>query len=122
MTLRSKSHFIRTLDVKETAFVVKQLIKKCYAPPPGIPNGVQMPAPTSKRKRDADKTLVYLRQLMCIPSVSDGVAKKLQDHFDTLPALQKALADIDAFPPIRLNERSCIGKARLHKMREYLCE
>ena len=122
MSLRSDSHFIRTLSVHETAFVVKQLIRKCHALPPGIPNGVQMPAPMTKRKRDADKNLVYLRQLMCIPSVSEGVAKKLQAHFDSLPALQEALVDIDAFPSIRLNEKSCIGKARLLKLREYLCE
>ena len=122
MTLRSKSFFIRTLDVYETAFVVKQLIRKCHAPLPGIPNGVQMPAPMTKRKRDADKNLVYLRQLMCIPSVSEGVAKKLQTHFDSLPALQEALADVETFPPIRLTEKSCIGKARLQKLREYLCD
>ncbi len=75
-----------------------------------------------KRKRDADKNLVYLRQLMCIPSVSEGVAKKLQEHFGSLHALQEALADIDTFPSIRMNEKSCIGKARLQKLREYLCE
>ncbi len=75
-----------------------------------------------KRKRDADKNLVYLRQLMCIPSVSEGVAKKLQEHFGSLHALQEALADIDTFPSIHMNEKSCIGKARLHKLREYLCE
>ena len=121
MTLRTKSFFIRALDVNETAFVVKQLIKKCRTQP-GIPNGVQMPTPMTKRKRDADKHLVYLRQLMCIPSVSEGVAKKLQEHFNSLPALQEALADIDTFPSIRLNEKSCIGKARLQKLREYLCE
>ena len=121
MTLRNKSFFIRTLDVNETAFVLKQLVKKCRAPP-GIPNGVQMPAPMTKRKRDADKNLVFLRQLMCIPSVSEGIAKKLQEQFGSLPALQEALADIDAFPSIRLNEKSCIGKARLQKLREFLCE
>ena len=75
--------------------VVKQLIKKCRVPP-GIPNGVQMPRAMTKRKRDADKNLVYLRQLMCIPSVSEGVAKKLQERFGSLPALQEALADVVA--------------------------
>ena len=121
MSLRCKSYFIRTLDVEETAFVVKQLVRKCNALPPGIPDGVQMPRPMTKRKRDADKTLVCLRQLMCIPSASECVAKKLQEHFDTLPDLQKALLDIDTFPLIRLNERSCIGKTRLQKLKEYLC-
>ena len=121
MSLRSKSSFIRTLDVNETAFVVTQLARKCHAPP-GLPTGVQMPAPMTKRKRDADKNLVYLRQLMCIPSVSEGVAKKLQEHFASLPALQEALADLNTFPLIRLNEKTCIGKARLQKLREHLCE
>ena len=121
MTLRDKSFLVRTLDVNETAFVVKQLIKKCRAQP-GIPNGLQMPAPLTKRKRDADKNLVFLRQLMCLPSVSEGVAKKLQEHFGSLPALQEALIDIDTFPSVRLNENSCIGRTRLRKLREYLCE
>ena len=122
MTLRRQSHFIRTLDVTETAFVLKQLMRKCRGPPPGIPNGIQIPAPMSKRERDADKSRVYLRQLMCIPSISEGVAKKLQEHFGSLPALQKALGDISTFPSIRLNEKSCIGKARIRKLKEYLCE
>ena len=122
MTLRNKSFFIRTMDVSETAFVVKQLINKCRGALPGIPTGVRMPGPMNKRKRDADKGLVYLRQLMCIPSVSEEVAKKLQEHFDSLPALQKALADIDTFPSIRLSEKTCIGKARLQKLRAFLCE
>ena len=122
MSLRYKSYFIRTFGVEETAFVVKQLMRKCHAPPPGIPSAVQMPRPMTKRKRDADKTLIYLRQLMCIPSVSECVAKKIQEHFHALPILQKALTDIDTFPRIRLNDRACIGKARLQKMKEHLCE
>lgn len=122
MSLRRNSHFIRTVDVAETAFVVKQLIKKCCGPAPGISHGVQTPAPMNKRKRDSDEGLVYLRQLMCIPSVSESVAKKLKEHFGTLPALQKALAEIETFPTIRLNERSCIGRTRLQKLRKYLCE
>ena len=121
MALRNKSYFIRTLSVYETAFVVKQLITKCQHLP-GIPGGVQLPTPMTKRKRDGDKQIVYLRQLMCIPSISEGIAKKIQVRFSTLPALQAALVNIDTFPPIPLNEKSRIGKARLQKMKECLCE
>lgn len=122
MSLRSNSHFIRTLDVHETARVVKQLIRKCAEPPPGIPHGLQTPAPRSKRKRDAEKDVVFIRQLMCIPSVSEKIANILQKKFVTMPALQKALSDVDSFPQIELNSRCCIGKQRVRKLRKYLCE
>ena len=48
--------------------------------------------------------------------------RKKVEHFDTLPALQRALEDLDAFPNIRLNEKRCLGKARLMALRALLCD
>lgn len=121
MTLRNQSHLIRTHSVAETAAVVKQLVEKGRCPP-GVPSGAVPPAPFTKRKRDADKETVCLRQLMCVPTISERVAKKLIQQFGTLPALQRALADIDSFPRIRLDEKTCLGEARLRTLRTHLCD
>ena len=112
--LRPGSHLIRTACVEETAIVIRLLIDKC-ARPPGVPSGIQ---PKSKRVRDSET--VWVRQLMCIPSISERIARVLLDHFGTLRALQEALEDIDSFPQIRLDARTCIGKTRVHMLARYL--
>ena len=118
--LRSKSHLIRTTDVAESAAVVRHLIEKARGIP-GLPPGL-CPPPMSKRKRDSDRETCFLRQLMCIPSISEKIARKLLEEFGTLPALQRAAADIGNFPKVRLDERTCLGKARVEKLALYLGE
>ena len=120
MSLRKQSVLIRTYDVEETAAVVRQLLSKGENLP-GIPTGAAPPAPLTKRKRDADKEVIYMRQLMCMPTVSERVAKKLAEHFPTLPSLQRAL-EMETFPSIQLGERTCLGKARLEALRAQLCD
>ena len=94
--------------------VIQQLVRKIDAPP-GIPSGLQ---PISKRKRDSET--VWIRQLMCIPSVSERIARLLLKHFGNLRELQDALEDLKSFPKIRLDDRTCIGKARLRILARYL--
>ena len=116
--LRKKSYLIRTVDVSETAAVVEKLMRKGgYTP--GVPSGDAPPAPLTKRKKDADPKLVFARMLMIIPSVSENVAKKLVQHFGTLPALQNALAE-KRFPKVKLDERQTLGKGRVKKLAQYL--
>ena len=95
--------------------VIKQLGEKLACGPPGIPSGLQ---PKSKRVRDSET--VWLRQLMCIPSISEKIARILLEHFGNLRGLQDALEDIEDFPRIRLDERNCIGKTRLKMLARYL--
>lgn len=117
--LRNNSHVVRTMDVQETAVVVCHLVQKGGGSQPGVPSGLAPARPLTKRKRDADKKLVFLRQLQIIPSVSENVAVKLAEHFGTLPALQKALAQ-KKFPKIPLDNRRTLGKDRVKKLAAYL--
>ena len=121
MALRKQSVLIRTCCVEETAAVVQQLLSKGRCPP-GVPTGAAPPAPLTKRKRDQDKDMIYLRMLQCMPAVSEGVARKIVARFDTLPALQRALEDLNTFPKIRLDDKRCLGKARLLTLRALLCD
>lgn len=117
--LRKNSHVLRTMDVHETAAVVSHLVQKGGAHSPGIPSGMAPPAPLTKRKKDADKKTIFVRQMMIVPSVSENIATKLYDHFGNIPALQKALS-AKKFPKIRLDDRQCIGKGRVKKLATYL--
>ena len=121
MALREHSVLIRTQCVEETAAIVRQLISK-VPDRPGIPSGAAPAAPLTKRKRDQNVQLIYLRMLQCIPTVSERVARKLIQHFDSLPALQHALGDLSTFPEIRLDDRQCLGKSRLKALKSYLCQ
>ena len=112
---RHGSHLLRTACVEESVLVIKQLVNKCSDGLPGIPSGIR---PTSKRARDSET--VWVRQLMCIPSISERISRKLLAHFGSLRAIQEALEDIDSFPRIRLDARTCIGKNRVHNFSEIL--
>ena len=121
VTVRKGSHLIRSCHVEETAAIVSHLVQKMDGAPPGVPSGIRPPALVlGKRKRDAEN--VWVRQLMCIPSISERIARKLLEEFGSLPALQRALADLDTFPKVRLDEKSCLGKARLKHLATYLTE
>ena len=113
--LRDGVHVVRTACVEETGMVVMQLVKKCAGKARGVPSGIK---PKSKRVRDSET--VWIRQLMCIPSISERIARLLLEHFGNLRELQEALEDIDGFPRIRLDGRTCIGQARIRLLASYL--
>ena len=117
--LRQASHLIRTWDVNESAAVVRLLFQKGGSPP-AIPSGVAPATALTKRKRDADAGLVFMRQLQCIPTVSENVARKLHDQFGTMAQLQKALLDKKKFPRIQLDNKRSLGKARVETLSAYL--
>ena len=120
--LRKNSYVIRSVDLNETASIVRHLTKKagrCPSMPPTLK------APLSKRARDADHATCLLRQIMCIPSFSERIAKKLLEEFKTLPAIQRALMNPDGLnrlKQIRLDQRTGLGKTRIQKLAHYLCE
>lgn len=120
MALRRQSHLLRTVSVKETAAFIIHLVDKCRSLP-GVPSGIVPPSPITKRKRDADKTMVFLRQLCCIPTISECIAERLVEKFGTLTNLQKALLDLDTFPEVRLSGTMCLGRTRLERLRHHLC-
>ena len=123
--LRHGCSLFRSCDVQETASVIQQLAAKCDRAPPGLPSGLRPPALEnhSKRKREADKQNVFTKMLMCVPSVSERVAGKLFEHFGgSIPALQRAPVDIKNFPTVRLDDRSCLGQARLKAIAAYLVD
>ena len=115
VSLRPKSHVLRTMDVQESAKVVDLLVEKGGACP-SIPSGLAPPKPLTKRKRDADRLTIFKRQLMVVPSISENIAAKLCDHFEgSIPNLQKALG-AKKFPKVRLDDRKCIGPGRVKKL------
>ena len=110
--------------MEETAAFVRLLVLKCDGPLPGLPPSLRPPLGhgQSKRKRDAEQDTCWIRMLTCVPSISERIARKLLEEFGSLPALQRALADLDTFPKVRLDEKSCLGKARLKHLATYLAE
>ena len=121
LALRKNSILVRTSDEVETTAVIKQLVSKCSDNRPGIPTGGAPAAPLTKRKRDSDAHLVFLRMLQCIPSISEGIARKIAEIFPTIPDLQRALSNMPTFPQIRLDQRHVLGKTRLTILRQHFC-
>jgi hypothetical protein len=57
---------------------------------------------------------------MCLPTVSENVARKLREKFPTMALLQEALRDKTKFPKIALDEKRRLGKARIDALAKYL--
>ena len=120
--MRQGSHVIRTMCLTETAAAVHHLVQKGGSSP-GVPASVLTTPALSKRQRDDDCETCWVRQLMCIPSISEQVARKLLSEFGNLPALQKALGDeedVKKITKIHINDRACIGKTRIQTLKRYL--
>ena len=117
--IRKNAHVFRAWDTSETAHLICSLVSKLAAPCPALPPSLDAPM-LSKRERDAELETVHVRQLMCIPSISERIARKLLARFGTIPELQRVLTAPGDFPRVQLDSRSCIGQARLAKLRRYL--
>ena len=113
------NHAIRTMDVAETASVIKMLVQKGDAPA-ATHTGVAPPLMLAKRKRDAEPGLIFQRQLMCLPTVSENVARKLQEKFHSMATLQEALRDKKNFPKIALDGKRRLGKTRIDALAKHL--
>ena len=91
---------LRTWDANETFATLVSMIQKLEHWLPGSPPlGLLIPKTkgkmTSKRGRDANE--VETRQLMCIPSISERIARKLLQQFGGMSHLRAALSDLASF-------------------------
>ena len=111
---------LRSFDVQETAFIACHLMRKFQrcTPPAVVPTGGLRP-PQSKRQRASEADNVFARQLMCVPSVSEGIAVCLVDHFGHVEELQRALRDVRSFPRVQISKKSFLGKARIAKLAKF---
>ena len=117
---------LRTWDANETFATLASMIEKLEHWVPGAPprndGGLSIPKlkgkMTSKRARDANA--VETRQLMCIPSISENIARKLLQHFGTMSRLRVALSDLASFPVVQLNGKTKLGRARLRHLTRHL--
>ena len=119
-----RAQIYRTWDIRETFDLIGVLIGKLEAPPPAaIPSGIAPPKmTTSKRKRESSPSTAFKRMLMCIPSVSENIAGRLVEEFETLSSLQRALANETPFRQIPLPGGKRLGKARLKHLKQYLLD
>ena len=116
MNMRASSAF-RTVSTDETARLVLILARKLQSyPAPVVSGGLQ--APRSKLQKASAS--VFLRQLMCVPSISEKIAEALVERFGDIESLQGALRDVKAFPKIRISAKSFLGKARIQKLRTHM--
>ena len=103
---------LRTANIYETKFVLTQLASKCQGVAKPMPLGVV----SSKRKKEDDTRNIWIRQLACIPTISEHIAATILDHFGSMSALREALSNLETFPVVHLSRGACLGKKRLAKL------
>ena len=78
----------RTTDILETKHLLLQLAKKFE----GKVDAPKTLGVTNKRKKDSEIETIWIRQLMCIPMISEGVARAIMKHFgNNINELREAL-------------------------------
>ena len=92
-------------------------MQKC--PPPSVAASGLRP-PQSKRQKTSEADSVFVRQLMCVPTVSERIARALTEHFANLESLQDALRNARTFPKVQIDEKRFLGKARISKLARHL--
>ena len=110
-TLLDGVDVIRSMDIVETKYLVVQLAKKCQ-----VTSQPPMRGLASKRKKDCEVEVIWVRQLCTIPTISENIATTLMRHFGTMASLREALRDPKSFPVIPLSRGACLGRARLEKL------
>lgn len=111
-TLNDDAFLYRTTDIMETKHLIQQLAKKFQSivtPPKSL-------GTTNKRKKDSEVETIWLRQLMCVPMISEGVARAIMKHFGNLNDLREALKQPKDFPEIHISPTSKLGKTRIQKL------
>ena len=103
---------LRTANIHETKLVLTQLASKCQGVAKPMPLGVV----SSKRKKEDDVRNIWIRQLACIPTISEHIAATLLDHFGSMAALREALNNPETFPIVQLSRGACLGKKRVAKL------
>ena len=105
---------LRTADINETKYMIVHIANKCQA----IAKHPSLDVVCSKRRKQNAVEDIWVRQLACIPTISDSIAAALIHHFGSLSALREALTDPASFPLVRLSRGSCLGKKRIAKLAE----
>ena len=85
-TIRDGVQVLRTVDIVETKYLLMQLARKCQSV-------AALPAQrglASKRKKDCDVDVIWVRQLATIPTISEHIATALLKQFVTMGNLREA--------------------------------
>lgn len=90
--IRDKSQFIMMKNIDDTAKLCTELHRRFNSKKKGT--GLAAPVLSSglsKRKRMEDASNIYLKQLMCIPKISEPIATLIAETYPTRQALRDAL-------------------------------
>ena len=82
-TLLDGVDVIRSMDIVETKYLVVQLAKKCQVNSQPHTRGL-----ASKRKKDCEVEVIWVRQLCTIPTISENIATTLMRPFGTMASLR----------------------------------
>ena len=89
--------------------------------PASVHRGFWAPPATKHTPEKSEADSVFVRQLMCVPTVSERIATALSKHVGgDLESLQEALRDIRTFPKVQIGEKRFLGKARIKKLARHL--
>ena len=101
--LRDGMHIWRTQDIRETTRIILMLANKV-----GTASTSTLMPPRMKREHDEEH--IYERMLMCVPGVSERIARSVKGKYPTLRTLRRALRrNLKDVERIRPHKKRCVG-------------
>ena len=108
--LRDGMQIWRTQDIRETVAIIFMLARKT-----GTASTSTLAAPKMKCKHDEEH--IYERMLMCIPGVSEHIARSIKDTYPTLRKLRSALRHrLDDVEQLRPHKKRRVGPRLAEKI------
>ena len=121
-SIRDGLCIVRTESLKDTALLVTELEKRLSKGK--VKTGLQTPLikqKASKRRRMGDPRTILLRQMMCIPGVSENVATKIIETYGANKAqiIDNAKNNEEEFSRMKVGKKK-LGMKLVNKIQQYL--
>ena len=106
-------HVFRTWSLAETKDLLQHLLTKMQ----GSSSTPTQTLVTNKRRKFSEPTTIWIRQIMCIPSFGETIARAILQHFNgSMRELQDALRTPVPFPDVPISATGRLGKERIAKL------
>jgi len=108
-------HVFRTWSLPETKDLLQHLLTKMQS----SPSTPMQTLVTNKRRKFSEPNTIWIRQIACIPTFSESIARAILQHFNgSMRELCEALGAPAQFPDVPISATGRLGKARIAKLKE----
>lgn len=112
--IRDNIPIIKTKSIDETVSLVTELEKRLSK---RRRTGLEAPKIKSKRKRMSESENIVLKQLICVPGISEPYARRIVETFGTRESIQKASKE--TLSTTRVSKKRKLGTKLAERLKQH---